>query len=97
MLVHFKNECEEEECPVPEDIRDELLEFHADLLAHCGEDPVPTPMAAVPAGGKPCPGRGVRWVPSGPGTDAGGVPWRQASRTRARRRKRRRTCRCTGV
>ncbi|XP_060131529.1 ryanodine receptor 1 isoform X2 [Zootoca vivipara] len=36
MLLHFKNGADEEECPVPEDIRDELLEFHADLLSHCG-------------------------------------------------------------
>ncbi|XP_048357691.1 ryanodine receptor 1-like [Sphaerodactylus townsendi] len=36
MLLHFKNGADEEECPVPEEIRDELLEFHADLLSHCG-------------------------------------------------------------
>uniref|UniRef100_A0A670J4K8 Ryanodine receptor 1 n=1 Tax=Podarcis muralis TaxID=64176 RepID=A0A670J4K8_PODMU len=38
MLLHFKNGADEEECPVPEDIRDELLEFHADLLSHCGKE-----------------------------------------------------------
>ncbi|XP_077336635.1 ryanodine receptor 1 isoform X4 [Lithobates pipiens] len=35
MLVNFKN-IPEEEYPVPEEIRDELIEFHTDLLAHCG-------------------------------------------------------------
>ncbi|XP_073497742.1 ryanodine receptor 1 isoform X6 [Phyllobates terribilis] len=35
MLVNFKNMLEEE-CPVPEEIRDELTEFHTDLLSHCG-------------------------------------------------------------
>uniref|UniRef100_H9G6F5 Ryanodine receptor 1 n=1 Tax=Anolis carolinensis TaxID=28377 RepID=H9G6F5_ANOCA len=36
MLLNFKNGADQEECPVPEEVRDELLEFHADLLAHCG-------------------------------------------------------------
>ncbi|XP_013925255.1 PREDICTED: ryanodine receptor 1-like, partial [Thamnophis sirtalis] len=36
MLLHFKNGADLEDCPVPEEIRDELLEFHNDLLAHCG-------------------------------------------------------------
>nr|XP_042717007.1 LOW QUALITY PROTEIN: ryanodine receptor 1 [Chrysemys picta bellii] len=36
MLLHFKQGADEEECPVPEDIRDELLDFHTDLLSHCG-------------------------------------------------------------
>uniref|UniRef100_A0A452IME6 Ryanodine receptor 1 n=1 Tax=Gopherus agassizii TaxID=38772 RepID=A0A452IME6_9SAUR len=36
MLLHFKHGADEEECPVPEDIRDELLDFHTDLLSHCG-------------------------------------------------------------
>ncbi|XP_063178448.1 ryanodine receptor 1-like, partial [Chroicocephalus ridibundus] len=36
MLLQYKAGAEEEECPVPEDIRDELLDFHNDLLAHCG-------------------------------------------------------------
>ncbi|CAM5172876.1 unnamed protein product [Eretmochelys imbricata] len=36
MLLHFKHEADEEECLVPEDIRDELLDFHTDLLSHCG-------------------------------------------------------------
>ncbi|XP_043930092.1 ryanodine receptor 3 [Protopterus annectens] len=33
MLVNFKND---DDCPCPEDIRDELYEFHDDLLMHCG-------------------------------------------------------------
>lgn len=37
MLLQYKGGADEEECPVPEDIRDELLDFHNDLLAHCGE------------------------------------------------------------
>ncbi|KAM9587622.1 ryanodine receptor 1 isoform 3-T3 [Morphnus guianensis] len=36
MLLQYKGGADEEECPVPEDIRDELLDFHNDLLAHCG-------------------------------------------------------------
>ncbi|XP_064408728.1 ryanodine receptor 1 isoform X5 [Latimeria chalumnae] len=36
MLLNFKHCPDEEECPVPEEIRDELLEFHSDLLSHCG-------------------------------------------------------------
>ncbi|KAM6389925.1 ryanodine receptor 1-like, partial [Rhynochetos jubatus] len=36
MLLQYRGGAEEEECPVPEDIRDELLDFHNDLLAHCG-------------------------------------------------------------
>uniref|UniRef100_A0A8C3UUD6 Ryanodine receptor 1 n=1 Tax=Catharus ustulatus TaxID=91951 RepID=A0A8C3UUD6_CATUS len=36
MLMQYKAGAEDEECPVPGDIRDELLDFHNDLLAHCG-------------------------------------------------------------
>ncbi|XP_073771088.1 ryanodine receptor 1 isoform X3 [Danio rerio] len=36
MLMNFKNCPEEEDCPVPEDVRNGLLTFHHDLLAHCG-------------------------------------------------------------
>ncbi|TRZ10478.1 hypothetical protein HGM15179_016619, partial [Zosterops borbonicus] len=36
MLMQYKGGAEDEECPVPGDIRDELLDFHNDLLAHCG-------------------------------------------------------------
>uniref|UniRef100_A0A3B1K1U7 Ryanodine receptor 2 n=1 Tax=Astyanax mexicanus TaxID=7994 RepID=A0A3B1K1U7_ASTMX len=34
MLLGFKDE--KQECPCPEDIRDQLLEFHEDLMTHCG-------------------------------------------------------------
>uniref|UniRef100_A0A672NYN4 Ryanodine receptor 1 n=1 Tax=Sinocyclocheilus grahami TaxID=75366 RepID=A0A672NYN4_SINGR len=36
MLMSFKNSPEEEVCPVPEEVRNDLLTFHHDLLAHCG-------------------------------------------------------------
>uniref|UniRef100_A0A8C1M1U5 Ryanodine receptor 1a (skeletal) n=1 Tax=Cyprinus carpio TaxID=7962 RepID=A0A8C1M1U5_CYPCA len=36
MLMSFKNSPEEEDCPVPEEVRNGLLTFHHDLLAHCG-------------------------------------------------------------
>uniref|UniRef100_A0A673VTD0 Ryanodine receptor 1 n=1 Tax=Suricata suricatta TaxID=37032 RepID=A0A673VTD0_SURSU len=36
MLLHFKDGEDEEECPLPEEVRQYLLEFHQDLLAHCG-------------------------------------------------------------
>lgn len=38
MLVHFKDGQEEEDCPLPEEIRQDLLKFHQDLLAHCGKE-----------------------------------------------------------
>ncbi|XP_047673442.1 ryanodine receptor 2 isoform X7 [Tachysurus fulvidraco] len=34
MLLSFKDE--KQECPCPEDIRDQLLQFHEDLMTHCG-------------------------------------------------------------
>lgn len=37
MLLQFKNAEDEEECPLPEELRQDLLEFHQDLLAHCGK------------------------------------------------------------
>lgn len=37
MLTNFKHSLEEEECPVPDDVRETLKEFHNDLLLHCGE------------------------------------------------------------
>ena len=37
MLLQYKGGADEEECPVPHGIRGELLRFHSDLLAHCGE------------------------------------------------------------
>ncbi|XDC62019.1 hypothetical protein R6Z07M_013201 [Ovis aries] len=36
MLLHFKTAEDEEECPLPEEVRQDLLEFHQDLLTHCG-------------------------------------------------------------
>uniref|UniRef100_A0A8V0YA01 Ryanodine receptor 1 n=1 Tax=Gallus gallus TaxID=9031 RepID=A0A8V0YA01_CHICK len=36
MLLQYKGGADEEECPVPQHIRDQLLQFHSDLLAHCG-------------------------------------------------------------
>ena len=37
MLLNFKNAEDEEDCPVPEEIQQDLLEFHQDLLTHCGK------------------------------------------------------------
>ncbi|KAG7324860.1 hypothetical protein KOW79_011176 [Hemibagrus wyckioides] len=34
MLLSFKDE--KQECPCPEDIREQLLQFHEDLMTHCG-------------------------------------------------------------
>ncbi|TSL04189.1 Ryanodine receptor 2 [Bagarius yarrelli] len=34
MLLGFKGE--KQECPCPEDIREQLLQFHEDLMTHCG-------------------------------------------------------------
>ncbi|KAM3601866.1 uncharacterized protein V6R79_020261 [Siganus canaliculatus] len=36
MLMNFKNCAEDEDCPVPEDVRDSILIFHTALLGHCG-------------------------------------------------------------
>lgn len=38
LLTNFKHSLEDEECPVPDDVRDTLKEFHNDLLLHCGEE-----------------------------------------------------------
>lgn len=35
MLLNFKDE--KQECPCPEDIREQLLDFHDDLMRHCGK------------------------------------------------------------
>lgn len=35
MLLNFKHE--KQDCPCPEDIREQLLDFHEDLMTHCGE------------------------------------------------------------
>ena len=37
MLMNFKNFTEDQGSPVPEEVRDSLLVFHMDLLAHCGQ------------------------------------------------------------
>lgn len=37
MLMNFKNCAEDEECPVPDEVREALLMFHNALLAHCGQ------------------------------------------------------------
>ncbi|XP_060047921.1 ryanodine receptor 2 isoform X1 [Erinaceus europaeus] len=34
MLLNFKDD--KNECPCPEEIRDQLLDFHEDLMTHCG-------------------------------------------------------------
>ncbi|XP_068795351.1 ryanodine receptor 2 isoform X1 [Struthio camelus] len=34
MLLNFKDD--KNDCPCPEEIRDQLLDFHEDLMAHCG-------------------------------------------------------------
>ncbi|XP_031141122.1 ryanodine receptor 1b isoform X1 [Sander lucioperca] len=36
LLTNFKHSSEEELSPVPEAVRDSLVEFHTDLLLHCG-------------------------------------------------------------
>lgn len=35
LLTNFKHD--DEDSPVPEEVRDTLAEFHNDLLLHCGE------------------------------------------------------------
>lgn len=37
MLMNFKNCNEDEECPVPDEVREAMLAFHNALLAHCGQ------------------------------------------------------------
>lgn len=37
MLMNFKNCAEDEECPVPDEVRESMLTFHHALLAHCGK------------------------------------------------------------
>lgn len=34
MLLNFKDE--KQDCPCPEYIREQLLDFHEDLMRHCG-------------------------------------------------------------
>lgn len=38
MLLNFKDE--KQECPCPEYIREQLLDFHEDLMRHCGKRPL---------------------------------------------------------
>lgn len=38
MLLQFKDGADEEDCPLPEEIRADLQDFHQDLLAHCGKE-----------------------------------------------------------
>lgn len=35
MLLNFKDD--KNDCPCPEEIRDQLLDFHEDLMTHCGK------------------------------------------------------------
>lgn len=35
MLLNFKDD--KTDCPCPEEIRDQLLDFHEDLMTHCGK------------------------------------------------------------
>lgn len=37
MLMHFKNCADDDECPVPDEVRESMLTFHNALLAHCGK------------------------------------------------------------
>lgn len=37
MLMNFKNCAEDEECPIPDEVRESMLMFHNALLAHCGK------------------------------------------------------------
>lgn len=37
MLMNFKNCAEDEECPIPDEVRESMLTFHNALLAHCGQ------------------------------------------------------------
>ncbi|XP_046719892.1 ryanodine receptor 1-like isoform X1 [Silurus meridionalis] len=36
MLTNFKHCPEDDECPVPEEVRETLQKFHSDILNHCG-------------------------------------------------------------
>ncbi|MEQ2219345.1 Ryanodine receptor 1, partial [Xenoophorus captivus] len=36
LLTNFKHGPEDEECPVPEEVRETLANFHNDILLHCG-------------------------------------------------------------
>ncbi|XP_038623542.1 ryanodine receptor 1 isoform X2 [Tachyglossus aculeatus] len=36
MLLHFKGGVDEEDCPLPDHLRQDMLQFHDDLITHCG-------------------------------------------------------------
>lgn len=37
MLMNFKNCAEDDETPIPDEVRESMLMFHNALLAHCGK------------------------------------------------------------
>lgn len=37
MLMNFKNCAEDEDCPIPDEVRESILIFHNALLTHCGK------------------------------------------------------------
>lgn len=37
MLMNFKNCAEDEDCPIPDEVRESMIMFHSALLAHCGK------------------------------------------------------------
>lgn len=37
MLMNFKSCSEDEECPIPDEVRESILTFHNALLGHCGK------------------------------------------------------------
>lgn len=41
--MNFKNCAEDEECPIPDEVRESMLIFHNALLAHCGETCISSP------------------------------------------------------
>lgn len=46
MLMNFKNCSEDDECPVPDEVRDALMTFHNALLGHCGQSSSSPPASA---------------------------------------------------
>lgn len=41
MLMNFKNSVEDEESPIPDEVRESLVAFHNALLTHCGQFSLP--------------------------------------------------------
>lgn len=37
LLTNFRHSPDDEECPVPDEVREILQEFHKELLSHCGQ------------------------------------------------------------